>query len=96
MNIKIPRLPNKLENLRIMSKEEYLNRIEQYLADGWISVDDKLPEKDGVYETIIHQGSITIKFSEPTRLLFRRGKFPRMDWNYVIFWKETLDFYKGT
>lgn len=65
-----------------------LIQIEKYKKEGWIHIDEELPEKDGIYETIIHQGSISISFSQPTKKLFKNGQFPRMDWNYVIFWRE--------
>ena len=71
-----------------MKKEIYLKKIQSFKDDGWIHIDDSLPEEDGAYETIIHQGSMSISFSQPTKKLFRRGSFPRMDWNYVMFWKE--------
>lgn len=71
-----------------MKKKDYKKQIKEFKEDGWIHIDDQLPIDDGVYETIIHQGSIQISFSIPTKKLFRNGKFPRMDWNYVIFWRK--------
>jgi len=56
-------------------------------TDGYTHIDDSLPKKDGMYDAIIHSGSISISYIKAKKL-FREGAFPRMDWDYVIIWKK--------
>lgn len=52
----------------------------------YISVEKELPMKDGMYDVIMHCGSMSIYFQKAQQF-FRKGKFQRHDWNYVIYWK---------
>ena len=52
----------------------------------WISVEDRLPEENGIYETTVMVGSIDPKeILRPTR--FHDGRFSKSDWHYVTHWK---------
>ena len=64
-----------------------MKKLEDFLADGYIPAEDKLPFKDGRYQVIWHTGSMSPKLKEGYAL-FTRGKFPRFDWDYVAAWKE--------
>jgi len=71
-----------------MTKEDYKKMIDGYEEQGYTDCEKKLPEKDGRYLCIIKRGSMSVSYSPPTPKLFKRGAFPRMDWDYVILWKE--------
>ncbi len=66
---------------------ECTKNLEELLEPDYISVDDKLPEEDGIYECIIHSGSMTVSYYKADKP-FLHGKFPKMDWNYVLYWRE--------
>lgn len=64
-----------------------------YIEDteqGWIKVSDALPKEDGMYNVIMHCGSISPKLKS-TFCVFRKGKFPRLDWDYVTHWMPKPD-----
>ena len=56
------------------------------LSEGYTHVDTALPEKDGVYDVIYHCGSMSISYKK-MQSNFRKGKFTRWDWDYVVMWK---------
>ncbi len=53
---------------------------------GWISVEDRLPEEDGIYDCLWHCGSMS-PYTREEPCWFRKGRFSRRDWNYVTHWK---------
>jgi len=55
--------------------------------EEYTHIDEALPDEGGVYDCIIRRGSISISYTK-RQVLFSRGEFPRMDWDYVIMWKK--------
>ncbi len=45
------------------------------------------PSKDGMYSLISYVGSMSPKLSE-TIVLFRKGRWPSLDWHRPIGWRE--------
>lgn len=64
---------------------KHLDEIEDLKT--YISVEENLPDKDGVYDTIMHCGSMSVYFRK-TENMFRKGRFQKFDWDYVVYWKR--------
>ena len=71
---------------------EKFKNLEDMDLVGYIDVKERLPSEEKRYQVIVHGGSMSIYYYE-TKLRFnkKRNVFPRMDWDYVIMWKEIED-----
>ena len=68
-------------------KDNKMRRLGRLFKKGYNNIDEIIPSKTGKYEVIIHSGSISPSYYKTIRL-FNNGRFPRMDWDYVLMWRE--------